>query len=61
MNMHVTFYHEINSQLNNSNVHAWNELQFDMLGLEHDSIHQFRHEPSKNQYKHNNEGLNILT
>ena len=41
MNMHVTFYHEINSQLNNSNMHAWNELQFDMLGLEHDSIHQF--------------------
>mgnify|MGYP003703415903 CR=1 FL=1 len=26
MDMHAPFYHEINSQLNNSNMQAWNEL-----------------------------------
>ena len=36
MDMHAPFYHEINLQLNNSNMHAWIELQFTINEPIHD-------------------------
>ena len=38
MDMHAPFYHEINSQLNNTNMHEWIMLYYNMLALIHGSI-----------------------
>ena len=39
MSMHVTFFHENNLKLNNTNMHARLELQLNMLELIHDLDH----------------------
>ena len=36
MSSHVTFCHENNLKFNNPNMHAWNELQFNIIRLRHD-------------------------
>ena len=51
MNMHAPFYHEFNSKLINSNMHAWIMLYINMYELKHDLALQLKHESCKNNSK----------
>ena len=60
MDMHVPFYHEFNSKLNNSNMQAWNELYINMYELNQDLTLQLKHESCKNQFYDNSKKMNVL-
>ena len=55
MNMHAPLYHEFNSKLINSNMHAWNELQFTINDPNHDLALQSNMDHATINSKHEQE------
>ena len=60
MNMHAPIYHEFNSKLINSNMHAWITLYNNMYAPKHGLALQLKHELCKNEFYDNNKEMDVL-